>query len=199
MHVVMGLGNPGPEYQGTRHNLGFEVVEQVARELQVTLEPRPGPSRVGTAEAAVGPVTLCCPETFMNRSGRALAALDPEQTWPSQQILVVYDELDLEAGDLRIRPRGSDGGHRGVRSIEEHLESTDFPRMRLGIGPRPADIDTIDFVLGRAQGEEREHQQNAVAAAAKAVLTWLDSVSLEIVMSRFNRRRQTEPDESDPA
>ena len=171
------------------------MVERLARRLGVALSPGPGPARTGSTRRAGEDVFLVCPQTFMNRSGEALAALDPGHALAPEQFLVVYDDLDLAPGDLRIRRQGSDSGHRGMRSILAWAGSEDVPRLRLGVGgPRRRETaEARDYVLEEPAAEEREAIEKAIAAAVEAVLTWLDSVPLDVVMSRFNQRTLPPP------
>src|SRR5262245_19005526 len=129
MKVLVGLGNPGEEYEGTRHNLGFEVVRRVASRLKVRLKEGKGPAQTARTRRGSDDVLLVCPLTYMNLSGEALAKLDPGRTFDPAEVMVVVDDLALPAGKLRLRPSGSDGGHRGLRSIEEHLGSASYPRL----------------------------------------------------------------------
>jgi len=186
--LILGLGNPGERYRGTRHNLGFLVVDELAR--------RHG-ARVGRLEcgALVGPVVgpwgdarLAKPQTYMNRSGHAARCLSERHGYPPDRILVVYDELALPLGRLRIRPSGSPGGHRGMESVLDTLRTDRVPRLRLGIAPeedRPAGERQVDFVLEGFADEEREPMEEMIHRAADACETWLEE-GLEAAMNRFN-------------
>src|SRR5258705_12911053 len=137
MKVLVGLGNPGAEYEGTRHNLGFEVVRRVASRLKVRLKEGKGPALSARTSRGGDDVLLVCPLTYMNDSGEALARLDPGRTFDPAEVLVVCDDLALPTGRMRLRASGSDGGHRGLRSIEARLGSAGYPRLRIGIGASP--------------------------------------------------------------
>ena len=184
---MIGLGNPGPDYEGTRHNLGFEVVRRVAAELGLGFQVRPQVAAVARRSGAGREALLICPLTFMNRSGRSLAVLDPELCLEPARILVVCDDLALPAGRLRLRRKGSDGGHKGLRSIEEQLGTQAYPRLRVGVGSNPSGEAAEEYVLARAEGEEAEQVQKAVALAVQGVLTWLDSAPLDDLMGRLNQ------------
>lgn len=190
IRVVTGLGNIGPQYVGTRHNIGFEVVSLVARELQAEGEQaRP---HYGWARAKLpnGPeasdLILVLPTTLMNRSGLAVRDLVDELDLDPGQLLVVVDDFNLPLGTFRFRKSGSDGGHNGLASIIEHLETEDFPRLRVGIGTPDDNIDKASFVLSRFDPKESETVKRLVATAAKAVI-FAATHSFEEVMGKLNR------------
>ncbi len=186
--LVLGLGNPGAAYASTRHNFGFLVIEALARSRGQALEPGPGPSLVcpATIEGARG--LLAEPMTWMNRSGEAARALVDRFAGPElSRILVVTDDLDLPLGIIRFRRSGGNGGHRGVRSLIEGLESRDFPRLRLGIG-RPDAVDredVVDWVLEPFGADERPVVDEVVVRATEAIEVFIDR-GIEEVMNRFN-------------
>lgn len=193
--MIVGLGNPGDEYRGTRHNVGFEVVESVAAELGLLFEhPRvlegyTGPRRFTVARGVrppAGSVLLVEPQTYMNLSGQAVAPLARWAEVESGDLMVVYDDIDLPFARLRIRPHGGAGGHNGMRSILECLGTDRFPRLRVGIG-RPR-TDAARHVLERFGDREREEMDVAVAEAAEALLFWLTEGSIEACMTRFHSR-----------
>jgi PTH1 family peptidyl-tRNA hydrolase len=187
MKVLVGLGNPGAEYEGTRHNLGFEVVRKVASRLKVKLKEGKGPALSARTSRGGDDVLLVCPLTYMNDSGEALARLDPGRTFDPAEVLVVCDDLALPTGRMRLRASGSDGGHRGLRSIEERLGSAGYPRLRIGIGASPEKGETKDFVLEKPSPEEQALLDRAVAEAVHGVVAWLDCTPLAILMNRINR------------
>lgn len=214
MALIVGLGNPGPAYEGTRHNLGYLVVRRVARELGL---PRFRRVRHGlttssgggnaSGNPALGPGTiLLLPTTYMNRSGLAVASAlgrRPAGLGPAD-LIVVHDDLDLACGRLKIRLGGTSGGHRGVASIIEVLGRDDFWRVKLGIGRPPSDLDPIDFVLARPSPDEAGLLEAAVERAAEAVLVLVREGPQE-AMGRYNRApagaavpdRPGEPDRPD--
>ena len=187
MKVLVGLGNPGAEYEGTRHNLGFEVVRKVASRLKVKLKEGKGPALSARTSRGGDVVVLVCPLTYMNDSGEALARLDPGRTWDPSEVMVVCDDLALPAGRMRLRASGSDGGHRGLRSIEERLGSAGYPRLRIGIGASPEKGETKDFVLEKPAPEEQARLDRAIAEAVHGMVAWLDCTPLAILMNRINR------------
>ena len=187
MKILVGLGNPGAEYHGTRHNLGFEVVELVAARLKVRLKEGRGPARSVRTHRGGDDVLLVCPSTYMNLSGEALLRLDPSRTAEPSSILVVCDDLALSPGRLRLRAGGSDGGHKGLRSVEQQLGTNHFPRLRIGVGAAAPGKDVADYVLERPTKTERDLLDRAVAEAVHGLVAWLDSTPLATLMNRLNR------------
>ena len=199
--LVVGLGNPGPEYEWTRHNVGFHVLDLVAKRQGALfqsgreLAEHAGPKAFGFARIRVarpacagGPASavLLKPETFMNRSGSVVASVASALGSPAAEILVVYDDLDLPLGKLRIRPHGGPGTHNGMRSIVESLATDRFPRLRVGIGP--ARTDAARHVLEKFTEKEQVEIEISVAEAAEALEDWLATGDIEGCMTRFHSR-----------
>lgn len=184
--LIVGLGNPGEEYAGTRHNVGFWVVSLLARRHGVALKTHRHHSRLGTGIIAGVPVVLAQPMTYMNRSGEAVKALLKAYSLTPAQMLVVYDDVALKLGTLRLRPSGSSGGHNGMRSIIASIGTEAFPRLRLGIGPAPEGIDLADFVLSPFDDSEKPLMRHLLELSADACEAWLTE-PMEQVMARFNR------------
>lgn len=166
--LVVGLGNPGAKYAHTRHNVGFMVVDRLARGAGVSLTKRQCNALTGVGSISGHRVCLAKPQSFMNLSGDAVACLARFYRVAPADLLVVYDERDLPAGRVRLRERGSAGGHHGVESIIERLGTNEFPRLRIGIG-RPAEMDAVEHVLGSFSAEERPLMEEAVNKAVEAV------------------------------
>ncbi|QBS37147.1 aminoacyl-tRNA hydrolase [Thermaerobacter sp. FW80] len=183
--IVVGLGNPGPEYEGTRHNVGFAVVDALARRLRAADWRRGFASLWVEASWRDEPVVLLKPQTYMNRSGEAVRQVVGAWRVAPGDLLVVYDDMDLPLGHLRLRPRGSAGGHRGVASIIAALGRDDFPRLRVGIGRPPRGVDAADYVLAPFAPMERPLVEAAVRRAVEAILAVL-AAGLERAMSRYN-------------
>lgn len=190
MKAIVGLGNPGPEYDKTRHNAGFWVIDEIASRLGARLR---GPRAKGTINALLAAarwqgeeLLLAKPQTYMNQSGEAVRAIADEYRLAPSEILIVYDDLDLVPGVIRLRAKGRAGSHNGMRSIINYLGTQDFPRLRLGIGPVPQGVRGVDFVLGVPGADEWAHLRSAVEAGASAALTWA-AQGVEAAMSRFNR------------
>jgi PTH1 family peptidyl-tRNA hydrolase len=194
---VCGLGNPGPEYKDTRHNLGFWVVDLLCERFRGRWR-RPRESylecRVTISQT---PVLLVEPLTYMNLSGEAVGWIASREGFEPAALLVVCDDTALPLGRLRLRGKGSDGGHNGLGSIIETLGTTGFPRLRLGIGPVPEDVDQADFVLTPPSGSEVERAREMVARAADCVELWVRE-GTDAAMSRFNTRSAAGPPADDP-
>ncbi len=186
MLLVVGLGNPGRRYRGTRHNLGRAVVERLATDFDVRLDDD-GWARTGRARVGDATMILAIPETFMNESGVAVRDLLRQRRRRPADLLVVHDDLDLPPGRLRLRPGDGTGGHNGLRSIIDQIGTGAFPRLRIGIGRPPAGVDPVDFVLERVAPDESPQVDEAIARAAEAVAT-VAREGLEAAMNRFNRR-----------
>jgi len=186
--LVVGLGNPGDEYAGTRHNAGFMLVDRLARAWGVELRGRLFKSRTAAARRGGEEVLLVEPKTFMNRSGTAVrAALEGKAAGP-ERLIVVYDDLDIPLGEIRVRKSGRPGTHKGMISISGEIGTDAFPRVRIGIGPLPPGRDAADYVLEPFRRNERNDLEQGLAEAAEAVEMVLDGV-IERAMTRFNHRR----------
>jgi PTH1 family peptidyl-tRNA hydrolase len=186
-YLLVGLGNPGEEYARTRHNVGFRCLSVLAARHRLFFRQKHAQARLAVGEIAGRNVVLARPYTYMNRSGAAVAGLLAWLKLPLEQLLVIYDDLDLPLGTIRLRPRGSAGGHRGLRSIIEALESEQFARLRVGIG-RPPDPsqDPVDYVLSPFTPEEETTLARVLERAADAVECFLKE-GIEAAMARFNR------------
>lgn len=190
MKAIIGLGNPGPDYQATRHNVGWWVVEQLAEHWRARAPRARHSSAVSAAEFCGKDVLLVKPLTFMNESGVAVRSLVGDRDLSSGDLLVVYDDLDLPLGQLRVRPRGGAGGHKGLGSVLLALGSQDVPRLRIGIGPQPTGVDRISFVLGEFGAEELKQMEHVADRAAQAVECVLCE-GLAVAMDRYNAAPRT--------
>jgi PTH1 family peptidyl-tRNA hydrolase len=181
--LIVGLGNPGRRYRDTRHNLGFAVVDELARRRGIGLDRDECGARVGSDAA----LTLAEPQIYMNRSGYALRCLVERHGFAPQAVLVVYDDVHLPLGRLRLRPGGSPGGHRGMESVLENLRTDAVPRLRLGVQPAlTVSGDALaDFVLEPFDADERAAAAAMVERAADACEAWLE-LGVETAMARFN-------------
>jgi PTH1 family peptidyl-tRNA hydrolase len=184
MKLVIGLGNPGPKYAGTRHNVGFDVIDYLAAGKGASSFREKFESFVAELKEGDETVLLMKPLTFMNLSGRALRAAIDFYKMPVEQVLVVCDDFNLPLGKLRIRAKGSHGGQNGLRNIQDQLGTDAYARMRIGVG-QPAVGEAVDFVLSKFKPGEQAAAEEAVANAAQAALVWVRS-GLEACMNRFN-------------
>lgn len=199
MKLIAGLGNPGPRYADSRHNIGFLVVEELARRWSVDASrfDRHFEAQTGQAQRAGETVLLLKPQTFMNLSGRSVAAAWRYYKLERNDLLVIYDDLDLPVGRLRVRAEGSAGGHKGIEDVIRHLGSHDIPRIRIGIGKvHPA--ATTEYVLGRFAPDERPLIEDALTRAVEAVECWLRR-GIEKTMNEFNRKGNRGPAGGDSA
>jgi PTH1 family peptidyl-tRNA hydrolase len=184
----VGLGNPGPEYEATRHNAGFRLADHLAARWQMGQFRRGDRAREAQGTWQDLPVRVLKPQTYMNRSGAAVAPLRslPEFD-PSLHLLILVDDVALPVGRFRLRGAGSAGGHNGLKSIEGVLQRQDYARLRIGVGPPPPDIDDLaDFVLDEFTAEERDEITGLLDPMSEAVEAWLHD-GIEMAMTRFNR------------
>jgi PTH1 family peptidyl-tRNA hydrolase len=186
LRLVVGLGNPGPEYEKTRHNIGFQVVDQLAAFWFVSFQKEKGTqSLTFRSRQGEGTVIGVKPQTFMNLSGQAVQSLMQKYRVKPERVLIVYDDLDIPFGRCRMRARGGPGGHRGMQSICQAI-GPDFPRLRVGLGPVPAGIrDLAGFVLAPLSAGERKSLPDYLGAAVKVILCWLEQ-GIDPAMNRCN-------------
>ena len=185
MKLVVGLGNPGAAYTRTRHNVGFQVIERLAGRHGIALSQREFRSKAGRGIVAGRRVTLLEPQTYMNLSGEAVSRARRALRLDPVDILVIYDEVDLAPGRIRVRGDGSAGGHRGMLSLIEALGGKGFPRIRVGVGRPSGGRVSPDYVTAKPPPKEREVIEEAVDLAAAAAEVWLAEGILE-AMKRFN-------------
>lgn len=191
LRLIVGLGNPGKDYSYTRHNLGFLVLEALAGRYKLKILP--SPLCKGLAAEGTMHDKACCllfPLTYMNNSGIAVKDVVEKEEIPLNNILAVVDDFSLDFGQLRLRARGSDGGHNGLSSIIQHLNSEDFARLRLGVGPAPNKKEAVDFVLSEFSPVERKKLDDFINEAIDCCVGWLTGKSGQ-VMSQFNRKKST--------
>lgn len=185
MRLIVGLGNPGPEYAWTRHNLGFRVVARLAEQGRIPLKQKRFEALWGRGQLAGEPVVLAQPTTYMNLSGRAVARLLKHLGLSPADLVVIHDDLDVPLGRLKLAEGGRAAGHRGVLSIQDALGTEDFLRVKMGIGRPPPGIFGEEFVLSRFLPEEREEIEALVERAAQAVATLLGE-GLEKARNQFH-------------
>jgi PTH1 family peptidyl-tRNA hydrolase len=186
MKLIVGLGNPGRKFEKTRHNVGFEVLDVVARRFAQGAEKDRFDGRVADATIDGQRVLLLWPHTLMNRSGESVSAAVQFYDLPLADVLVVSDDFNLPMGTLRFRSQGSAGGQKGLKDILDRLGSQQIARLRIGIGPVPTDWDPADFVLSRFASGERPVIHQAIERAAEGVACWVVE-GIEASMNQFNR------------
>ena len=186
MHLIVGLGNPGAEYAKTRHNAGFMLADLLAKHWRADWSAaKKFQSRVAKAERDGQRVVLCEPQTFMNASGEAVGALVKFYQLPLKNLVVAMDDADLPLGEIRLRPGGSSGGHHGLESIEAHLGTREFARLRIGIGRKDGAREITGHVLGKLNVGEMTVMEKVLARAADQLECWL-AHGLQKAMSQFN-------------
>ncbi len=184
MRLVVGLGNPGDEYNDTRHNTGFKVIDSLARSLAIEVKQRKFGARFGAGEFADKKLILLKPWQYMNRSGQAVTAAAGFYKLNVRNLLVITDDLDLEPGRIRLRSKGSAGGHNGLADIITALGTNEFARCRVGIGSSGR-LDTVDFVLDKPSKDEQPLLDAAVERARDATLCWIEN-GIDSAMNKFN-------------
>lgn len=186
MHIIIGLGNPGKEYQRTRHNVGFDVIDVLSEKLGIALTKSAMHGLIGEGFLDGEKVVLVKPQTYMNLSGQCVTELVSWYKAPMENVLVIYDDIDLPLGKLRLRASGSAGTHNGMRSVIDLLGRQDFPRLRVGVGAKPEGWELADWVLSHYQTpEERKTQFDAFLLAADTAVDWVKN-GLESAMRTAN-------------
>jgi len=196
--LVVGLGNPGRKYDRNRHNAGFHCLDRLAETYQMRFDARRDKAEVALGRVAGRRVVLAKPQTYMNDSGLAVGALARFYKIEPGQVLVVYDELDLPRGTLRLRPHGSAGGHRGMLSIIQHLGTREFPRLRVGIGRPPGQMPPQAYVLQDFSADEWAEMQEVYGRAVAAIESFVVD-GIKEAMNRFNARPAEESEAGWPA
>lgn len=188
MYLVAGLGNPGRQYEMTRHNIGFEVIDYMAREYGTKLKKLKFKAVYGEAEIGGERAYLIKPQTYMNLSGESIIQFCRFYDVPPEKLIVIYDDVSIEPGRIRLRAKGSAGGHNGMKSIIYQLKSDEFPRIKVGVGaPQQEGYDLADYVLGRFSKEEIPTLEDAIIRSSQAAETIITS-GIEAAMNQFNRK-----------
>ena len=188
MYVIAGLGNPKREYENTRHNVGFDVIDAIASKYGIRVIERKHKALVGRGYIDGMKVVLAKPQTFMNLSGESIREIIDYYKVDPQSELVVCDDISLELGQLRIRKKGSAGGHNGLKNIIAQLGTDGFARIKMGVGNKPEGYDLADYVLGHFTGAERKIMDESIGYAVDAAVTMLEKGPDE-AMNRFNGKR----------
>lgn len=189
LYVIVGLGNPGNKYENTRHNVGFRAIDAISKKYGIKVDRVKYKAIVGEGEIGGEKVLLVKPQTFMNLSGESVREIVQWYKLPVENIIVIYDDVDIAVGTVRIRPSGSSGTHNGMKSVIYQLQADRFPRIRIGIGKAPDGWDLADYVLGNFTNEEAADIDEAVTRAANAVET-LISAGVEAAMNLYNGERR---------
>ena len=188
MFIIAGLGNPTLQYEGTRHNAGFDVIDTLAGKYNISVDGRKNRALIGKGIIEGKKVILAKPQTYMNLSGESLGGrVDYYKVDEESEFLVVYDDISLDVGQLRIRKKGSAGGHNGMKNIISHLGTEVFPRIKVGVGEKPKKYDLADYVLSRFSKEERAIMEEGCQKAVEAVEMILRG-EMEEAMNKFNRK-----------
>ena len=188
MYIIVGLGNPTKEYQGTRHNVGFDVIYAIADAYNITVESKEKRAYVGKGIIAGQKVLLAKPQTYMNLSGESVRGLlDYYKIDEESELIIIYDDVSLDVGQLRIRKKGSAGGHNGIKSIISHLGHNVFMRIKMGVGEKPKQYDLADYVLGHFSKEDRVIMEDGYKKAVKAIEMILTG-DVDGAMNEFNKK-----------
>ena len=185
--LIAGLGNPGKKYAGNRHNVGFHILDRLAEEHGLVFDKKQAKAEVAVGRIVGQRVCLVKPRTYVNESGQSVGAMARFYKVDPADVLVIYDELDLPQGTIRLRPRGSSGGHNGIKSVIDHLGTQGFPRVRVGIGRPPGRMQPKDYVLQDFGEDEREVMQEVYGRVAEAVEAFILH-GIKEAMNRFNMR-----------
>ena len=188
MYIIAGLGNPTMQYEGTRHNAGFDVIDALADKYNISVDGRKNRAYIGKGIIEGQKVLLVKPQTYMNLSGESIGGLvDFFKIDEEQDLIVIYDDISLPPGQIRIRKKGSAGGHNGIKNIIAHLGTQVFPRIKVGVGEKPKKYDLADYVLSHFTKAEREEMEEGYQKAIQAVEKILAG-EMEAAMNEFNRK-----------
>ncbi len=188
MFIIAGLGNPTLQYEGTRHNAGFDVIDVLAEKYNISVDGRKNRAYIGKGLIAGQKVILAKPQTYMNLSGESIGGLaDYYKIDPEHELLVIYDDISLPPGQIRIRKKGSAGGHNGMKNIIRHLQTEVFLRIKVGVGEKPRQFDLADYVLSHFSRAEKEEMEEGYQKAVCAVERILKG-EVEAAMNEYNRK-----------
>ena len=185
MYLIVGLGNPEKEYANTRHNMGFNVINKIAKEYKIDVTENKFEGLLWMGQIEGEKVILLKPPTYMNDSGKSVIKAKNFYKIPEENVLVIYDDIDLEPTKIRIRKKGSPGTHNGMKSVTEYLSTQNFPRVRVGIGSPEHKGDLINYVIGKISKEEADKLDEGVEKAKEAVIEIIKS-GIDVAMNKFN-------------
>lgn len=190
MYIIAGLGNPTKQYSGTRHNVGFDVLDMLADKNNISIDQKKNRAYIGKGMINGEKVILAKPQTFMNLSGESIRGLvDYFKINPESQLIIIYDDVSLPVGQLRIRKKGSAGGHNGMKNIISHLGSMVFPRIKIGVGEKPAKYDLADYVLGHFSKKEKELMDEGYEKAVNAISLIIGD-DMDKAMNTYNKKAE---------
>ena len=188
MFIIVGLGNPGKDYENTRHNIGFDTVDAIADKYQISISDAKHKALIGKGVIEGQKVILVKPLTFMNLSGEAVrSVIDYYKVDEKTELLVIFDDISLAPGNIRIRKKGSAGGHNGIKSIIQHLGHDTFQRIKMGVGEKPKGYDLADYVLGHFSAEERTIMNHGIENAIEATKLILQDET-DAAMNNYNKK-----------
>lgn len=187
MHIIIGLGNPTREYQATRHNVGWDAVTRLSDDFRIPMDFKRHKAVCGKGFIEGEKVVLAQPQTYMNLSGESVRAMIDFYKVTPQEIIVIYDDISLEVGQLRIRTKGSAGGHNGMKSIIEHLGTDEFPRIKVGVGDKPHGWELADYVLSRFKEDEQPVIREALKNSSDACKMIITS-GIDAAMNQYNKK-----------
>ena len=188
MFIIVGLGNPTLQYEGTRHNVGFDVIDKIAAEYNISVDYRKSRAYIGKGIINGQKVILAKPQTYMNLSGESVRSLvDYYKVDEESELLVIYDDVSLDVGQLRIRKKGSAGGHNGIKSIISHLGTDVFQRIKVGVGEKPKNYDLADYVLGHFSKAEKKLMEKGYDCAVNAV-SLIVAGEVDTAMNEYNKK-----------
>ena len=185
MKIIVGLGNPTREYEGTRHNVGFSVIYNISDAYNIKVDTKKHKALIGKGVIEGQKVILAMPMTYMNLSGESVRELMDYYKCDLEDLIVIYDDISLDVGKLRIRGKGSAGGHNGIKNIISHLGTQEFTRIKVGVGEKPKHMDLADYVLGRFSKDEQPLIREAADKAKQAVATIITQ-GIDVAMNKFN-------------
>lgn len=190
MYIIAGLGNPGREYENTRHNIGFMVIDEAAKKYNISVSEKKHKAFIGKGYIGGQKVILVKPQTFMNLSGESIKDIaDYYNIDERTELIVISDDISLAVGAIRIRKRGSAGGHNGLKNIILHLGHDEFHRIRVGVGEKPSQYELVDYVLGHFDKEDGKLIEESVREAAEAIEVMITD-GADMAMNRYNRKKQ---------
>lgn len=186
MYIIAGLGNPGDKYAGTRHNVGFDAIDAIAKDYGISISENKHKALLGKGMIGGQKVILVKPQTFMNLSGESIQeVVDYYKVDEESELIVIYDDISLDVGQIRIRKKGSAGGHNGIKNIILNLAGDKFPRIKVGVGDKPKEYDLADYVLGRFAGDDRKVMEETFKKVSQAV-EWMITENIDSAMNKYN-------------